>query len=395
MDAIVSLETTPNVTDNIARQDTPNVRHEDTPKLKEARLFLDDVQKFIAGQTSAPLSISSIATAAANLQIAILRFDEGAAIEAEEHLNGLLHPLRGFQEFQKSQQDEKDRQDAQHLVDARNQATQNLLFIDNYVMRDLLDQKNAPLIRLRNQLDAAVNNQQIDEIVQANNALQSFVRDNSLSVAYQGFFNGQAEAKAAAEERARQEAVAKVAAEGERQRQEAAAKGVAEAERQRLEQEAAAKREADEQARQEAAAKSAAEEQARLLKNDRIFLDDAQAFLKAQTNVDKATIADIAQEATRLQEAISKFDEARASRSRTQLHDLLSPIKGFGELLKDREAERQRVLVQQFMLAEAKAKKRGIFRQRVSSRTSRRSQDGNVVDFARASRGFPQTKFYR
>jgi len=121
-------------------------------------------------------------------------------------------------------------------------------------MRDLLDQKNAPLIRLRNQLDAAVNNQQIDEIVQANNALQSFVKDNSLSAAYQGFFNGQAEAKAAAEERARREAAAKAAAEAERQRQEAAAKAAAEAERQRLEQEAAAKREADEQARQEAAA---------------------------------------------------------------------------------------------------------------------------------------------
>ena len=195
-------------------------------------------------------------------------------------------------------------------------------------------------------------------LVQANNALQSFVKDNSLSGAYQGFFNGQAEAKAAAEERARQEAAAKAAAEAERQRQEAAAKAAAEAERQRLEQEATAKREADEQARQEAAAKSAAEEQARLLKNDRIFLDDAQAFLKAQTKTSirgQLRISHRRQHGSKKRSANS-MKRVRSS-SRTQLHDLLSPIKGFGELLKDREAERQRVLVQEFMLAEAKAKK--------------------------------------
>ena len=48
----------------------------DTAELKEARPFLEDAKKFIAGQQAVP-TISAIANEAANLQIAVDKFDDG------------------------------------------------------------------------------------------------------------------------------------------------------------------------------------------------------------------------------------------------------------------------------------------------------------------------------
>jgi hypothetical protein len=56
----------------------------ETPKLNEARIFLDDVQKFVAEQNPAPPSIAKIATAAAKLQIAVIQFDEATANESRQ-----------------------------------------------------------------------------------------------------------------------------------------------------------------------------------------------------------------------------------------------------------------------------------------------------------------------
>jgi hypothetical protein len=113
-----------------------------------------------------------------------------------------------------------------------------------------------------------------------------------------------------------------------------------------------------------------------LLKAVRIYLDDAQSFLKTQPKIDKDKIGDIALEARKLQDSISKLDEAGASRSRWQLDDLLRPIDGFVEFLAGREAGRQRELVRRFTLASAAAEKGSYF----------------ITEFLRDNLGYPKTE---
>jgi tetratricopeptide (TPR) repeat protein len=277
----------------------------ETAKLNDARMFLDDVQKFIAKQDPVPASVMLIATDAAALQIAITQYDELAAVEGVGRLNGLLDPMNGFQEFRKSQQDERDRQTAQRLAASRNEGAKNLFFVDNYVKRKLLDPKAASLIRLREQIDTADKAQNIDDIIKANNALDAYVKGNGLAGDYLDIAN---ELRRSASQPLHTPTLPKLAP-----------------------------------------------VETALLQAARIYLDDAQSFLKTQSAIDKDKIAGIAREATILQAAIVKFDEAGASQSKKKLGYFLGSINGFVEFTADREAGRQRDRDRRRVLAAGKA----------------------------------------
>lgn len=89
----------------------------ETAKLKEARVFLNDAQKFIAEQKSVP-AISAIANEAANLKIALTNFDEAGAVQSMAHLNALSIPISGFAEFEKQLLADRNREDARQLAEA-------------------------------------------------------------------------------------------------------------------------------------------------------------------------------------------------------------------------------------------------------------------------------------
>jgi tetratricopeptide (TPR) repeat protein len=157
---------------------------QDTPKLKEARVFLDDAQKFIAGQQTVP-SISAIAKEAANLKIAVSNFDEAGAVQSMGHLSDLLKPITGFEDFEKQQRADRQREDARKLAEANSDGDKNLYFIDKYLKDNLGDPKTAPLIKLREQIDVTQKKAAIEQITKANDALQAYVTSNDLSTAYQ------------------------------------------------------------------------------------------------------------------------------------------------------------------------------------------------------------------
>ena len=157
----------------------------DTPGLNDARLFLEDVQAFVSEQNPAPPSIAQIATAAAALQIAITKFDERETAEPKFRLNELLNSILGFQEFLRNRKDERDRLYAQRLIGNGLQAGKNLFFIDNYVKKNLLDAKTAPLFRLREQINVALMNRNNDDLDKANAAFKAFVQSSQLSQEYE------------------------------------------------------------------------------------------------------------------------------------------------------------------------------------------------------------------
>jgi hypothetical protein len=150
----------------------------ETPTIRDARIFLDDAQKFVAQQSTVPPSISQIATAAASLTIALTKFDEGATAETTERLNDLLNTMNGFQEFRARKQDDRGRERTQRLAEASNEGTNNLVCIDNMLKTNLVDPKNTSLAALRVTIDVAIQKQDIDDIVKANGAFQLYAKDN-------------------------------------------------------------------------------------------------------------------------------------------------------------------------------------------------------------------------
>ena len=117
----------------------------ETPRLRQARVFLEDAQKFIAEQQSPP-GISAIANEAANLQIALSKFDEAGAVQSLAHLNNLLKPISGFEEFEKQQQADRQREAARELAEASSLADKNIYFIDRYLKENLGDPKDFSLV---------------------------------------------------------------------------------------------------------------------------------------------------------------------------------------------------------------------------------------------------------
>jgi uncharacterized protein len=156
----------------------------DTPRLNDARIFLEDAKKFIAAQNSVP-SISAIAQEAASLQIAIGKFDETEALKARQRLADLLQPLPGFEEFEQQQQAARTHEEALQLAAAQTEGNVNIAFIDNYMRVHLGDSKTAALTNFKDQIDKALKSNAIEQISRANNALRSYVDNNGLSDLYQ------------------------------------------------------------------------------------------------------------------------------------------------------------------------------------------------------------------
>jgi peptidoglycan hydrolase-like protein with peptidoglycan-binding domain len=88
-----------------------------------------------------------------------------------------------------------------------------------------------------------------------------------------------------------------------------------------------------------------------VLAEARVFLADAKQFIEQQSSVQ--SIAEIANEAARLQIALNAFDEVTAKQSMQRLQALLSSLEGFKEFELQRQAVRKREEARR--LAEAKA----------------------------------------
>ena len=180
LDKVLSIDP-----DNNNARDAITSLQIDTPNLKSARFFLEDAQAFVAEQNPAPPSISQIATAAAALQIAITKFDEKEATEAKLRLDGLLNSMTGFREFLRVRQGERDRIDGRRLAASIIQANKHLFFVDNYIKKHLLDVKSGPLLRLREQINAALIGKNNDDLDRAIDVIRAFIQNNQLSKEYQ------------------------------------------------------------------------------------------------------------------------------------------------------------------------------------------------------------------
>jgi uncharacterized protein len=76
------------------------------------------------------------------------------------------------------------------------------------------------------------------------------------------------------------------------------------------------------------------------LKEARIFLEDTKKFIGQQKSV--PSISEVAEEAAALQTALNQFDERGAVESKQKLDNLLKPIPGFTEFVRQQQAERNR-----------------------------------------------------
>jgi uncharacterized protein len=155
----------------------------ETARLKDARIFLEDAKKFIGQQTNVP-TISEIAKEAASLQLAVNQFDEHAAVESMRKLGDLLKPVTGFTEFEKEQQVDRAHTEARQLAEAKTLAGQNIFFIESYFQGHLGEPTTQPLLRLRQDVDNAVNANTFEKIAKANDAVSAYVKSNGLQTAY-------------------------------------------------------------------------------------------------------------------------------------------------------------------------------------------------------------------
>ncbi len=156
----------------------------ETQRLKQARVFLEDAQKFLASQ-QAVSGMPAIASEAAKLQIALNNFDEAGAVQSMAHLTDLLKPISGFDDFENRQQADRQREYARQLAEASSQAVKNVFFIDRYLRENLGDPKTGSLIKLREQIDGSKTRAALDEITKANDSLQIYITTNGLSNSYQ------------------------------------------------------------------------------------------------------------------------------------------------------------------------------------------------------------------
>jgi tetratricopeptide (TPR) repeat protein len=76
----------------------------------------------------------------------------------------------------------------------------------------------------------------------------------------------------------------------------------------------------------------------KILRDARAFLSDVQKFMATQTSDDQ--IGEIAHESASLRFALDNFDEAAAIQFKKKLSELLEPINGFKDFLRERQAER-------------------------------------------------------
>jgi tetratricopeptide (TPR) repeat protein len=146
--------------------------------------FLEDVQQFIGKQQAVP-TITQIAQEAAALQIALNAFDEAALQRSKQKLNDLLQAIPGFSDFEAEREKARQREQARRLVEAKASGEKNVFFVDEYMKLHLGDSKTASLLDIRGRIDRSARTGSIDDIVQANKTLQTFVEKNELKGEYE------------------------------------------------------------------------------------------------------------------------------------------------------------------------------------------------------------------
>ena len=152
----------------------------DSQTLMDARLFLDDAKQFVSELKQAPDTISQIVNAAVELEVALNGFNDAAASRAKARLTDLLMPLPGFQDFVNGRQEDRNRANKERLMMAIEKSTIQHACADNYVKSDIGNPKNTVANKLRDELDSAVNQQNIIEIEKASSALENFFRANGI-----------------------------------------------------------------------------------------------------------------------------------------------------------------------------------------------------------------------
>ena len=155
----------------------------ETENLKQARIFLEDIRKFIAEQTTV-FPIPPIATEAANLQLALNKFDEASAAQSKSKLTDLLSQINGFEEFLKNRKAERELEVGRQLDQANTEGVKNIAFVDGYAKAQLGDLKTPSLMNLRQQIEKSISKQSIEEINRANGALQDYIKQNGLENSY-------------------------------------------------------------------------------------------------------------------------------------------------------------------------------------------------------------------
>lgn len=155
----------------------------ETARLTESRVFLEDIKVFLGQQKSVP-SISEIAKAAANLQIALSQFDETRAVDAAQRLGELLNPVDGFVEFEQRQQAKRAHDEARHLEQIRARAKENQFFIDDYLQGHLGSSLTEPLLNLRAKIENSLKSNVVEEISKTNDDVAAFVKANGLADGY-------------------------------------------------------------------------------------------------------------------------------------------------------------------------------------------------------------------
>jgi tetratricopeptide (TPR) repeat protein len=156
----------------------------ETKILRDVRTFLSDAQKFIEGQTAVD-RLAEIAREAASLSGALDNFDETAAIQSQKKLSDLLEPINGFKNFLRERQAHRDQDEALRGDIASAEAKKNIYFVDDYVRRNLVGKRTEALLKMREQLDAAVRSQSLDELDTTNGTFQTYIKDSGWQEKYE------------------------------------------------------------------------------------------------------------------------------------------------------------------------------------------------------------------
>ena len=158
----------------------------ETPELRRAREFLNDTQIFIASGVSID-RIGEVAGAAAKLRIALDNLDEAAAIEWMSRLHNFLDPMEGFTVFLQRRLEERRQEQVRRLAVASAEAERNTQFIDAYLRAHIGDKTTEQMLKQRERLRASLSSQSVDEVERANETFKTYVDDNALRDAHDGF----------------------------------------------------------------------------------------------------------------------------------------------------------------------------------------------------------------
>jgi hypothetical protein len=157
----------------------PKLPPVETPILRQGKVLLDDIRAFITTQNSIE-QINDIAREAANLHTALDKFDETATIQSKKKLLELLTPIKGFTEFVQQKESERQRDRARRLAVISAEAEKWIYFVDEYLRKNLGDERTGQLLKLKDRLSAALKSQSIEDVGRENDALQAYLTETGL-----------------------------------------------------------------------------------------------------------------------------------------------------------------------------------------------------------------------